>query len=131
MIPYILHASCITAVCFLFYKLFLQKATFYRLNRWILVTCLAVSFLLPLVSVPRQWSWSSGYEKLAARFFKSEAPVKQPEAKISRVENRLNPEQKVAETGPAITEPSMLVAAKSVVTGKKPATQKQGQAAPQ
>src|ERR1700748_2784413 len=107
MIPYILHASCITAVCFLFYKLFLQKATFYRLNRWILVTCLAVSFLLPLVSVPRQWSWSSGYEKLAARFFKSEAPVKQPEAKISRVENNANGAQKIADASLGVQETTM------------------------
>ena len=39
MITYILHVTVITTVCFLFYKLMLQKETFYRLNRWTLMTC--------------------------------------------------------------------------------------------
>ncbi|HXB08077.1 MAG TPA: M56 family metallopeptidase [Puia sp.] len=57
MIPYILHVTVITTICFLFYKLLLQKETFYRLNRWTLMACLAVSFTLPLLPVPRDWSW--------------------------------------------------------------------------
>src|ERR1700742_128239 len=57
MIPYILHVTVITTVCFLFYKLLLQKETFYRLNRWTLMGCLGISFLLPLLPVPRDWSW--------------------------------------------------------------------------
>ncbi|HXB94056.1 MAG TPA: M56 family metallopeptidase [Puia sp.] len=57
MIPYILHVTVITTICFLFYKLLLQKETFYRLNRWMLMGCLAVSFGLPLLPVPREYSW--------------------------------------------------------------------------
>jgi hypothetical protein len=57
MMPYILHVTAITTVCFLFYKLLLQKETFYRLNRWTLMGCLAVAFSLPLLPVPRDWSW--------------------------------------------------------------------------
>ncbi len=57
MIPYILHVTVITTICFLFYKLLLQKETFYRLNRWTLMGCLAVSFSLPLLPVPQEWSW--------------------------------------------------------------------------
>lgn len=57
MIPYILHVPAITTACFLFYKLLLQKETFYRLNRWTLLGCLAVSFTLPLLPVPPEWSW--------------------------------------------------------------------------
>ena len=57
MIPYILHVTVITTICFLFYKLLLQKETFYRLNRWTLMGCLAVSFALPLLPVPQGWSW--------------------------------------------------------------------------
>ena len=56
MMPYILHAGLILAGCLVFYKLFLQKETFYRLNRFILLGCLALSFSLPLVQVPQQWS---------------------------------------------------------------------------
>src|SRR5580698_8286226 len=57
MMPYILHVSVIVTVCFLFYKLFLQKETFYQLNRWTLLACLAVSFLLPLLPAPHGFSW--------------------------------------------------------------------------
>ncbi len=61
MIPYILHVTVIITVCFLFYKLFLQKATFYQLNRWTLLACLAVSFILPFLPAPRGWSWRGIY----------------------------------------------------------------------
>ena len=57
MIPYILHVTVILTVCFLFYKLFLQKATFYGLNRWTLLGCLVLSFILPLLPAPRGWAW--------------------------------------------------------------------------
>ena len=57
MMPYILHVSVIVIVCFLFYKFFLQKETFYQLNRWTLLACLAVSFTLPLLPVPHGFSW--------------------------------------------------------------------------
>jgi hypothetical protein len=56
MIPYILHVTVMLTVCFLFYKLFLQKATFYGLNRWTLLSCLVVSFVLPLLPAPRGWT---------------------------------------------------------------------------
>jgi hypothetical protein len=59
MIPYILQATVILTVCFLFYKLFLQKATFYGLNRWTLLSCLILSFVLPLLPAPRGWSLNS------------------------------------------------------------------------
>src|ERR1700722_9328716 len=65
MITYILHVTVITTVCFLFYKLMLQKETFYRLNRWTLMTCLAVSFGLPLLPVPQSWSWRTKLDELA------------------------------------------------------------------
>ncbi len=66
MTTYILHVTVITTVCFLFYKLMLQKETFYRLNRWTLMTCLAISFCLPLLPVPQNWSWRTKFDQLAA-----------------------------------------------------------------
>ncbi|HEX3934200.1 MAG TPA: M56 family metallopeptidase, partial [Puia sp.] len=65
MIPYILHVTVITTICFLFYKLLLQKETFYGLNRWTLMGCLAVSFALPLLPVPREWSWRDKWKETA------------------------------------------------------------------
>ncbi len=64
--PYILHVTVIITVCFLFYKLLLQKETFYQLNRWTLLTCLAVSFILPFLPAPRGWSWRGTYEQTLA-----------------------------------------------------------------
>ena len=69
MIPYILHVTVIITVCFLFYKLFLQKATFYRLNRWTLLACLTVSFALPFLPAPRGWSLGERYARAFAGLF--------------------------------------------------------------
>lgn len=71
MIPYILHVSILIAAGFLFYRLLLKKLTFYVLNRWILLSCLVIAFLLPLLPIPRQWSWSEWY---------AAAPVARPSA---------------------------------------------------
>jgi hypothetical protein len=56
MIPYVLHVALLIGVCLLFYKLLLQKETFHHLNRWVLLACLALTFLLPLMRVPQQWA---------------------------------------------------------------------------
>ena len=60
MIPYILQVTINLSVSLAFYKIFLQKETFYRLNRWVLMTCLAVAFVLPLLTVPAGWSLFPG-----------------------------------------------------------------------
>ncbi|MBC7902480.1 MAG: M56 family metallopeptidase, partial [Gemmatimonadaceae bacterium] len=56
MIPYIIHAGLILGACLAFYKLLLQRETFYRLNRFVLAACLIVSFGLPLIPVPGKFS---------------------------------------------------------------------------
>ena len=56
MMPYIINAGLILTGCFAFYKIFLQRETFYRLNRAVLVGCVAISFSLPLLRVPQEWS---------------------------------------------------------------------------
>src|ERR1700748_3159914 len=60
MIPYSIHVAILLAVCLLFYKLLLQKETYYRLNRVVLLTCLALVFVLPLIPVPQQFSFRAG-----------------------------------------------------------------------
>jgi hypothetical protein len=57
MMTYMIQCAIYLGGCFAFYKLLLQKETFYRLNRYILVTCIALSFLLPLVHIPGKYSW--------------------------------------------------------------------------
>lgn len=57
MIPYILYASLILAACLIFYKLLLQKETFFHLNRFVLLACMLLAFILPLIHVPPQLSF--------------------------------------------------------------------------
>src|SRR5664279_4118559 len=57
MIPYILYASLILTACLVFYKLLLQKETFFHLNRIVLLTCMALAFTLPLLPIPQQISF--------------------------------------------------------------------------
>jgi len=54
MIPYILHVALLISVCLCFYKLLLRKETFYRLNRFVLISILVLSFIVPLIPVPQQ-----------------------------------------------------------------------------
>ncbi|MBF4464264.1 M56 family metallopeptidase [Flavobacterium sp. LC2016-12] len=57
MIPYILYSALILTACLVFYKLLLQKETFFHLNRFVLLSCMALAFILPLVPVPQQFSF--------------------------------------------------------------------------
>ncbi|MES2417567.1 MAG: M56 family metallopeptidase [Bacteroidota bacterium] len=57
MIFYILNVALILAGCLAFYKVLLQKETFFPLNRFVLLACLALSFSIPLIPVPQQWSF--------------------------------------------------------------------------
>src|SRR5215471_9395464 len=63
MIPYIINAGLLVTGCFAFYKIFLQKETFYRLNRSMLMLCLLISFVLPLIPVPQEWSFRKAKEE--------------------------------------------------------------------
>ncbi len=56
MMPYIVNVGLILTACISFYKLLLEKETFYRLNRYVLLLCLLIAFTLPLIPVPQQLS---------------------------------------------------------------------------
>jgi hypothetical protein len=56
MLPYIINVALVLAACLAFYKLLLRGETFYKVNRWMLVICLAISFALPVLQVPQQFS---------------------------------------------------------------------------
>ena len=57
MIPYILYAALVITACLIFYKLLLQKETFFHLNRFVLLSCMMLAFVLPLLKVPQQFSF--------------------------------------------------------------------------
>src|ERR671912_623314 len=83
MIPYTLHAAIILTGCLLFYKLLLQKETFYRLNRLVLLMCLVFSFALPLLPVPPQYS------------FRNATTIQEPVNVPPRADERLLPGEKI------------------------------------
>jgi len=49
---YLLKASAVIAVFYMFYKLLLQRDTFFRCNRWFLLVGLLVSLTIPMVVIP-------------------------------------------------------------------------------
>ena len=55
-LPYIFDVALMLACCIVFYKLFLRRETFYRMNRYVLIACVITSFALPLLHVPQQFS---------------------------------------------------------------------------
>ncbi|UTN02712.1 peptidase M56, BlaR1 [Flavobacterium bizetiae] len=57
MIPYILYSALILSACLVFYKLLLQKETFFYLNRYVLLSCMLLAFIVPLIPVPQQLSF--------------------------------------------------------------------------
>lgn len=52
MNEFVYKASIIAAVAFLFYKIFLQRESFFTANRIYLIGCLVLAFTLPFVSLP-------------------------------------------------------------------------------
>ena len=69
MIPYILHISILVACSYIFYKLFLEGETFFQLNRWVLLGCALLAFVLPFLEIPQEWSLRT-----------AKAPIIQPKA---------------------------------------------------
>ncbi|MEO8763530.1 MAG: M56 family metallopeptidase [Ginsengibacter sp.] len=57
MIPYILYASLILTACLIFYKLLLQKETFFYLNRFVLLLFIILAFILPVIHIPQEISF--------------------------------------------------------------------------
>ena len=51
LLNYILKLSVCLIVIWIFYQLVLRRLTFYTWNRWYLVVCPALAFLLPLVNI--------------------------------------------------------------------------------
>lgn len=86
MIPYVLHVALLISICLLFYKIFLQRETFYRLNRLVLLICLGLSFVLPLITIPQAWTLRNAPEQVVVNapapqqidYTKVKLPVIQP-----------------------------------------------------
>ncbi|KAA1247961.1 M56 family metallopeptidase [Aquimarina sp. RZ0] len=53
---YIIYCSALIGLSYVIYILFLSKETFYKLNRWTLLSLVLISFALPFLSVPENLS---------------------------------------------------------------------------
>ena len=62
MINYLLHVALLISLTFTFYTVLLNKETFFKLNRFMLLLCLVFAFVLPLVKVPPRWSFRKPVE---------------------------------------------------------------------
>src|ERR1700744_1025128 len=111
MIPYILHVALLISVCLLFYKIFLQRETFYHLNRMVLLVCLALSFALPLVSIPQAWTLRSAPAQTVINTASSVAPTEEQKIIASVIKPEAKPVQQavVAKQQPVNTQPATTV----------------------
>lgn len=78
MIPYLLHSAILLSVFWLFYWLLIRKETYYKLNRYFLVSVIALSLLLPLITIPASLSFqtrSTVASILVNDFYNEEAPI--------------------------------------------------------
>ena len=75
MIPYILHISILVACSYIFYKLFLEGETFFQLNRWVLMACALLAFVLPFFEVPQEWSFRTTEASIIQPKIEKELPI--------------------------------------------------------
>ncbi len=75
MIPYILHISILVACSYIFYKLFLEGETFFQLNRWVLLGCAMLAFVLPFFEIPQEWSLRTVEATINQHEIKKEKPA--------------------------------------------------------
>ncbi len=66
MISYILHVSLLLGLGFILYQVLLKKETFYALNRVILFSYLVLSFVLPSIHIPVDWSLKNEVSSLVS-----------------------------------------------------------------
>lgn len=107
MIPYILHVALLISVCLIFYRLLLRKETFYRLNRFVLISSLALSFLIPLVPIPQPWAIRTIREtidQVAPAKNKQTVVKEQPKATVSDIQSN-----SPVTVSPAVTTGSAVV----------------------
>src|SRR4029078_13561938 len=88
ILPYIINVSLILGTCLVFYKLLLRRETFYKVNRYMLITCLAISFALPLLQVPQQFSLRKDRETSDVRHETSNAKQSAVGSQQSTIDNK-------------------------------------------
>src|SRR6185503_19913893 len=115
IMPYIINVALILTACLAFYKLLLRRETFYKVNRYMRVICLAISFSLPLLQVPQQFS----FRKPAAR-------VESEKLKVEKQPSISN--EQLAKNKPITTQQPANVTQQPLTDSQQPAVKDEKQA---
>ena len=108
---YLIHASILISVFFLFYRYVLSSLTFFKLNRWILLGGIVLSFILPNVVIPERLSLSDTFrtnnlhleptlfnsENVPSNLVTKESPVHETQPAVQTFPGELAPEKKFNE----------------------------------
>lgn len=104
MISYILTTAAVIALSLLFYRAFLQRETFFRVNRIVLLSCLMLSFIIPLVRVPAKFSFRQAQATESIKELPATAmvPVIQPGKQAADIKSA-SIKQGVTASAPSVT----------------------------
>ncbi|WP_378172531.1 M56 family metallopeptidase [Aquimarina sp. SS2-1] len=75
---YIFYSASLIGLSYIIYRLFLAKETFYHLNRWILLSLIFISFLLPFISIPENISFRTTIFQKSEIANRTNDPAKNP-----------------------------------------------------
>src|SRR4029078_10487394 len=118
ILPYIVNVALILATCLVFYKLLLRRETFYKVNRYMLITCLAISFALPLLQVPAEFSLRKNRETSDVK--RETSNVNQ--SAVGSQQSAINDKQPVTTTQQPTTNNQPITDSPQPVPGKEPQT---------
>ena len=106
ILPYIINVSLILVACLAFYKLLLRRETFYKVNRFMLIACLAIAFTLPMIQVPAEFSLRKAGSggSLIVNNEKSTINSNPQSTVISPSDGAINKEPVTTNTQPATTQ---------------------------
>ena len=96
MIVYLLKASLLLGIAFVFYKAVLQQESFFATNRLYLLGCLVLAFALPFVSLPKLVNNQGYLAALLQTVSDAEAHETVTELKQARPETTLQVQQEVS-----------------------------------
>ena len=118
ILPYIVNVALILSTCLVFYKLLLRRETFYKVNRYMLITCLAISFALPLLQVPAEFSLRKNRETSDVK--RETSNVNQ--SAVGSQQSAINDKQPVTTTQQPTTNNQPITDSPQPVPGKEPQT---------
>ncbi len=93
---YILHTTLLIAVSYFFYKAFLQRETFFQLNRWVLMGSMFLAFTLPFLQIPEDWSLRTVEDPLFS--FNQQIPAEEVNQQVQKHASLEAPEKQAPVT---------------------------------